>query len=247
MYRWLLACALLAQPAFAVFPVVESVVAEDENNSPWSVALPATINAGDCLIIILASDGQVSDTPSTPTDWTALQQEFHTDHWLSTYYKFAVGDEDGTNVTISSATTEAAVSIVYRISSCHATTPPEVGTAAEGSGLTPDPPSLNPVNWNGEETLWIAYHSQNVTSANSLTSGPASYSSAVGAASGSGGGEVRADAAHRNLGASSEDPGVFTTSHTSGSEPWIAGTLAIRPASTTTTFPPGIINSPLEY
>jgi hypothetical protein len=123
----------------------------------------------------------------------------------------------------------------------------EVGTAAEGSGLTPDPPSLDPTNWGAEDTLWIAYHSQNVASANSLTSAPENYTGAVGAASGSGGGEVRADAAHRNLNSASDDPGVFTTSHTSGSEPWIAETLAIRPVTVEQTFPAGIINSPLEY
>ena len=90
-----------------------------------------------------------------------------------------------------------------------------------GSSATPDPPSLNPTNWGLEDTLWVVYAGW--ASSDTLVSYPSSYIDGV-TASGAG---VRVASAIRKLGASSEDPGVFTLN---SSVSWRAHTIAIRPA-----------------
>jgi hypothetical protein len=101
------------------------------------------------------------------------------------------------------------------------------GTVSSGS--TPDPPSLNPSNWDVEDTLWLTAVS--VDTSRTVTdhsnwdgAGFTDYADYV---SGGNNGATLAIARLESA-AASVDPGTITIS---SSDDWIAATIAIRPAA----------------
>ncbi len=201
------------------------------DSTTHNVQMPATVNAGDLLIAFIATDGTPGLT--TPSGWTWF---FGWDSWQGTgnkfsmYAKKAVGTEGGTTVNFVTSVAEKAAAQVYRITGWRdsGTITNDIEWANAGAtSTTPDPPSLNPVNWDVEGTLWIA--SYGAEDNDDLTSYPTGYS---------GGTFTKSDvplsttstsmaSAWRNLAAASEDPGTFTTA---ASKFWIASTVAVRPA-----------------
>lgn len=205
------------------FPVVESVTLTTFSTAGTAhlVAMPATVNAGDLLI----SQFSAVDIPTvaTPTNWNLLHSTSNADVRLASYYKIAVGDEDGTTVDHVTSASVKAVAYVYRISAWHGTTPPEVGTAATGSGTAPNPPTLTP-SWGAEDTLWLATVGWRGVIAVSVYS--ANYTNGTDDSTTAGPGSTIATA-RRELNATSDDPGAFTA----GTANWIAQTYAIRPSA----------------
>ena len=125
-------------PALAV-PVVASVTetAFGTDTTDHYVNIPATVNAGDLLIVLFTNDG--SATVTIPSGWTELASDTRwSSVWLSVYYKIAAGTEGGTTVDFVTSAAEEAAAQVYRISNCHGTTPPEISTAATGTDTTPE-------------------------------------------------------------------------------------------------------------
>ncbi|MCJ7575163.1 MAG: hypothetical protein MUO80_00495, partial [Dehalococcoidia bacterium] len=144
-----------AVPALAA-PVVASVTetAFGSDTTGHNVTMPATVNAGDLLIVLFTNDGDA--TVTTPSEWTELaSNEADGAVRLSVYYKIAAGTEGGTTVNFVTSASEQAAAQVYRITDWHGTTPPEISTAATGDGTTPDPSSLNPAGWDVANTLWL--------------------------------------------------------------------------------------------
>ncbi len=215
-----------AVPTLAA-PVVASVTetAFGTDTTDHYVSMPATVNAGDLLIVLFTNDG--GDTVTTPTGWTDLASDTRgTAVRLSVYYKIAAGTEGGTTVNFATSGSEQAAAQVYRITNWHGTTPPEISTAATGTDTAPDPASLNPAGWDVADTLWLAVAGQNRGDQSGTTAYPASYTDGISTLSSDGNKSCRTHSARRVLAAASEDPGAFTIPV---SEQWIAFTIAVRP------------------
>ena len=214
------------------FPVIASVTASSFGTDATAhlVAMPATVDANDLLIVGFANDG--SATVTTPGGWTLIQSDANsTAARLSSYYKIAVGNEDGTTVDFVTSATEKAAAQVYRITaaSWHGTTPPETAAAATGGGAGPDPPSTNPAGWNVEDTLWIAMYGADDD--DDASTYPTNYTNGTYTQSDNSNASASMGSARRELAAASDDPGIFTIA---AGEEWITITLAIRPSGSVT-------------
>ena len=216
-----------AVPALAA-PVVASVTetAFGADTTAHYVNMPATVNAGDLLIVHFTNDE--SATVTTPGGWNLLASNANGSYVrLSVYYKIAAGTESGTPVNFVTSASEEAAAQVYRITDWHGTTPPEISTAATGTSTRPDPASLNPVGWDLADTLWLAVAGQDRGDQSGTMAYPASYTDGISTLSSPTMGNCRTLSARRVLAAASEDPGAFTIP---ASEQWVAFTIAVRPA-----------------
>jgi hypothetical protein len=131
-------------------------------------------------------------------------------------YKWSTGAETGTfDVTQSATVTGHAAMILLAINGAHISTPPEVGTIANGTAAAADPGSLNPTNWDIEDTLWIAVGASGETattgSYTGIASAPTNYTNyADTGISADVVGGVEGAVGFRQLAAASEDPGAFS-------------------------------------
>jgi len=116
----------------------------------------------------------------------------------------------------------------------HGTTAPEVQAATRAAGAAADPASFDPTNWAAEDTLWIAVggHTETSTTGSppALTASPTNYSGdLIVARVADAVGDITAGVGFRQLNASAEDVGTWTTSNpTRGNG--IAAVIAVRPA-----------------
>ena len=214
----------LAAPVVA--SVTETAFGTDTTNH--YVNMPATVNAGDLLIVLFTNDA--SATVTTPDEWTQLASNANGSAVrLSIYYKIAAGTEGGTTVNFATSAAEQAAAQVYRITNWHGTTPPEISTAATGTNTRPDPASLDPAGWDVADTLWLAVAGQDRGDQSGTTAYPASYTDGISTQSSDPAttGVCRIHSARRVLAAASENPGAFTIPV---SEEWVAFTIAVRPA-----------------
>ncbi|MCJ7668971.1 MAG: hypothetical protein MUO61_00440, partial [Dehalococcoidia bacterium] len=231
---------VLAAPA--VTSVTETAFGTDTTDH--YVDMPATIDAGDLLIVLFTNDGDA--TVTTPAGWSLLASNNNGNHVrLSVYYKIAAGTEGGTTVNFVTSENEQAAAQVYRITSWHGTTPPEISTAATGTNTAPDPSSLNPAGWDVANTLWLAVAGQD--QGGGTSSYPASYTDGITTRSKTTGGErCQTMSARRVLAAASENPGTFTIG---SSDDWVAFTIAVRPEQrnlTTSSTAGGNVTTPGE-
>ena len=231
----------LAAPAVA--SVTETAFGTDA--TPHNVTMPATVNAGDLLIVLFTNDGNA--TVTTPGGWTQLASNVSgTEVRLSVYYKKAAGTEGGTTVNFNTSASEQAAAQVYRITDWHGTSPPEISTAATGTSTAPDPPSLNPAAWGVADTLWLAVAGQDRGN-QGAASYPASYTNGTSTLSnGAGNDNCRTLSGRKALVADSENPGTFTLP---ASEQWVAFTIAVRSAPrnlTTSSTAGGNVTTPGE-
>ena len=101
---------------------------------------------------------------------------------------------------------------------------PEGSSGATGVSTVPNPDNLDPTG--GEKAfLWLAGHGND--GAFSVSVYPTSYSNGIDDF-GQGIGSVGVASAERELTATTENPGTFTVS---GSSRWVAGTIAVHPAT----------------
>jgi preprotein translocase subunit YajC len=217
-------------PALAA-PVVASVTetAFGTDTTDHYVDMPATVNAGD-LLIVLFTNNDGSATVTTPGGWNALASTANGSAVrLSIYYKIAAGTEGGTTVNFATSANEQATAQVYRITDWHGTTPPEISTAATNTNTRPDPASLDPAGWDVADTLWIAVAGQDRGDQSGTTAYPSSYTDGISTQSSDPAttGVCRVHSARRVLAVASENPGAFTIPT---SEEWVAFTIAVRPA-----------------
>lgn len=223
------------------FPIVQSVTETQFSSSTTAhaVSMPATVNAGDLLIVLFVQFAQAA-TVTTPSGWTQL----HSTQTgglgrLSAYYKSASGSEDGGTVDFVTSSSTTAAAQTYRITGWSAV---EVATAALGNpgDNSPNPPSLNPSGWDTEDTLWIAYFGA-ADDDETVSTYPTNYTNGVDTISGAGANlGCEMGSARRELAASSENPGTFLIT---GGEDWVAGTIAVRPAPAQQTLVAPLLNA----
>jgi len=228
-------------------PIVNSVTetAFGTDTRDHNANMPATVNAGDLLIVLFTNDGNAAVT--TPAGWNLLASDANGNSVrASVYYKIAAGTEGGTSVNFITSRGEQAAAQVYRITDWHGTTPPEISTATTDSDEAPDPASLNPVGWDVANTLWLAVAGQDRGDQGAPTAYPASYTDGVSTVSSNGNKSCRVHSARRVLASASEDPGAFTIPV---AQNWVAFTIAVRPIRydlTTSSTGGGSVNTPGE-
>lgn len=203
------------------------------------VNLPASVAAGDLLIVAKAADANAS-VSTWPSPWVELKDEAYTGGVITVGYCIASGGE--TTVSISQ-TAERWTAVAFRITGWHGTTPPEISAIAPFTGTAPDSPSLT-ASWGSADNLWLTlFGVDDSAGTSSVTGYPASYVlvnlSVPGPSSGASMG-----AAGRQNTTATENPGAFTTSV---SETGGAYTLVIRPAASGTLFTPSAFAGGLSF
>lgn len=203
------------------------------NSTSHVVNMPATVDAGDLLIMVGAVDGNPTFTFADSFVQRHLSAN-GTALTLVVATKTADGSEDGGTSTVTVSASERAAWQVFRVTAWHGTSLPEYGTAGTGTGTSADPPTCTPT-WAQDDTLFITLLSTDAT--RTITTWPTNYGldqTTQDSASGTGGGA--AHTAGRELNATSDDPAAYTINT---SAVWVVNTMAIRPvAAAAAALPP---------
>lgn len=221
---------LLAGAIDPAFPVFQDVTRGNVGN-PSGITLPATVNAGDLLIIFVSGDGTAGADTDNPAGY-GFTLQFNTSYnsganQLYCWSKVANGSEGGASIGLVSSSPWRVAWHIYRFAWAGGAAPSspylEYSTAATGTSTAPNPSNLAPTFGSGK-TAWIAVEASD-TQTGDVSAYPTNYTSAgiydeCAQANGCGIGS-----SYRTNQASSEDPGAFTIG---ASVPWVAVTLAIR-------------------
>jgi hypothetical protein len=191
------------------FPVREATATTSDNSDPLLANLPASIAAGDVLVVSLYNIA--GQTPTTPTGW-ALEASGSN---LYIYSRTADGGE-GATVSITNGGGGGAIAISRRYSGGSGNVEAlAVAASYDAGALTP--------SWGAKDTLWDS------AAAYALAVGgvgdgvpPTNYANLVEQASGF----VGSGHAYRTLNATSEDPGAWS----SGDGARAVTLIAIEPA-----------------
>jgi len=201
--------------------IVNSATTNFAAGSPSNVNLPASIVAGNKLVILLGVAG--NQTVTTPAGWTASSPlatsggTAGADRRLYVFEKTASGSEGATVAISSTGTTGGGMAIAYQINGSSSATLYANGGAA--STVAPDPPNNNPGS--SAATLWIAAAVKRESV--DASGAPSGYANLVVSRNGS---NISGMAADKTSTASSEDPGTF--SGFSVSDNYAAVTLGFR-------------------
>lgn len=213
-------------------PPVQSVTTSSftTNATSHAVAMPATVNAGDLLLMFFTVDS--IPTITTPSGWSIVAPKTTTagnSHCAIVYGKKADGTEGGTTVDVVTDTTEQAVAHVYRVTDWGGTLSTDVvaGTPSVASSTNnPNPPSVS-WPWGTVDVLVIAseHHSEN----GDASAAPTNYTNLTVTNTSTGTAGAAVGSAWRAMtGATSpEDPGTF--SYSTGAYK-IANTVAVKAA-----------------
>lgn len=198
-----------------------------------SVVLPATVNAGDLLLVFgrVAVAGTVAVTGG---GWTIVQDSSDASNdvtffaWRDT---LAAGTEDGTSITVTHASAKmAAYTMAVAGAANPATQAPQSSTVAIGTTTTVNPTACTPTG-GAKDYLWIWFGGWDGEQTLSKT-GPTSYTDQPDISTGTGGTvdtNAQIKTARRALNAASEDPGACGTLSVAPSG-WSAWTIAVHPA-----------------
>jgi hypothetical protein len=216
-------------------PVIEQTV---ESASPTTAATAHTVTlptatAGQ-LLIIIADKGSTAATVTDNIGLTELLDE-NSANGLYIAYRQMDGTESSTGTLTTSANTRL-VEVAYRISGAEnpATQAPEInGTTASGSSTTPDPPAAV-MTGGSKDYLIIVFYGQAGEQADDntlVTNFPTNYTlgqaeKTCGTVGTNLGGMI--GAAARQLTASAENPGTFTSVDNAA---WRAQTITIHPST----------------
>ena len=202
-----------------------------------------TKNSGDLLLAIIAT--YQSTTNPQFSSWGGGFSEI-SDQGSSTTIGIGVatktsdGTETGTfTVTQATTITGHASMCLLSIPGWHGTTPPEVGTIANGTTGAADPASFDPSGWAAEDTLWIAVDANGMTNASGTWTGVGAgtltnYTDQANAnvTDSSTVGQVEIAVAFRQVNASAENRGAVSTHDTSNARN-SALIIAVRPSPVT--------------
>lgn len=214
------------------FPTVESIT-----ESPFATAttehlcdFPATVNAGDLLILIAANDNATAQT--TPSGWDVLDKRSPNNQVYGGVYALdAAGTEGGGTVDVVTAAAEEMSAHMYRIIGWKGSiaTDVDISTFAE-SATGSDAPDPNSVTAGGgsDDNLFIAAVVSGDDDESAQTY-PTNYGNGVSVSSGSttASAKPRSHSCRRELAAASDNPGAWLLT---GAEQWLAWTIVIAPA-----------------
>lgn len=214
------------------FPQVgsESSGNQTSNSSTWTtVSYPTGVQAGDLLLLLLSSDGELSVVTATGWSITTNGRPVGAAATFCRGTRVADGTESG-NFTVTLDASEQGCWRILRITAASWWGVILDGlyqpVPTNGTGLNPDPGISNPPDWDVEDTLWIACSAAD--HGNTTHTGfPAGFNNTTsqesGGAPGAALGVARLESA-----VASVDAGTFTID---ASEQWQALTIAVRPAA----------------
>ncbi|MEH2517789.1 hypothetical protein V1279_003362 [Bradyrhizobium sp. AZCC 1610] len=190
-----------------------------------TAALPASIAAGNLLVVIAASYDQDIITPS---GWNVLTTTTTAGGLRGTiFWKTASGSE-GASVAMATAVATRVTSRSLRITGHRAPgTPLEASTPSSANTAAPDPAAVTP-SWGGDNNLFIvAEMARSGASDPLVTAYPTGYATNQNQTSSTNGLGTCAAVATKAAIASSDDPAAFTLA---GARESVAVTIAVRPA-----------------
>lgn len=214
----------MAFPQYETLPLVANATASNS----LTVDLPASVSAGNLLLVIISTFDSTRAT--APTGWE--RTAYHDNDpgcGINFLTRVADGTEGGTQITVpldKTVTTVVQVTQVAQwegtISGGLAISTPNIATSG-----TADPSALTPA-WGAADTLWMVYCTAG-DDAGTITGFPANYTDQISTVADAG---ANASCTHatatRNRNATTEDPGTFSISE---SEYWLAGVAAIQPGA----------------
>jgi hypothetical protein len=210
--------------AFATVVDATQGGAQASNDTSHPLTLPTGRANGDLAIAVFAVDGNPTIS-NWPSGWT---QAFLASQGVTTTLevRYRILDGSESNFTLTTSATQQSAHQWLLVRGHHATTALAASVSAVGTDTTPNSASLNPADWDVEDTHWLTvfgHDGGDITA----TAAPTNYTNLVTRESAGPGGCGLA-IARRELAAASDDPGTFTLS---GSDDWVAVTIAIRPAA----------------
>lgn len=218
------------------FPVDQDRVGTNStvSGTSHSLNLPASIAAGDMLFAIVRCPA--STTITWPAGWTEHEQlsSDATDDETSIAFRYADGTE-GATITITLGTSRVLVGLCYRITGAVGIA---ISAAATGSASQPNSPNLSEILTSARDVLWLSIGG--CDDAETLTSGPASYSNATvqaSTATGASGCTVYGASLQQN--GTTQNPGAWTLGSTAI---WTAWTIGFSDVA----FPLRISQDPVE-
>lgn len=215
------------------FPTVESVTEESfpTDTTSHNVNMPATVNAGDLLILIFASDGLTEQT--APGGWSTLDKKTTGNQVYGGVYALkAAGTEGGGSADVVTASAEAGSGHVYRITGWGGTllTDVDISTVATGADSSPNSGSVT-AGWGSDDNLFLSITCFGDDDEVANTAPAPNYTNLVSVACGAGANASAVSAsARRNYANASDDPTAFVLT---GTENWVAWTVVIKPDSGT--------------
>ena len=207
----------MASPT-TVAPTTTAFTASTVNHN---VAMPATVNAGELLLLFFQENGTSAVT--TPSGWSIVVARFG---GSIIYGKVAAGTEGGGGVNVITGSAETAVAHVYVVAGWGGSLTNDIAapTTATATSTNPDPPSAS-WTWGTVDILIIT--SAGYPANGSASAAPTNYTNLTSTNVATAGEEVSINTARRSrtAAASPENPGVFTfgTSTT-----WRANTVVVN-------------------
>lgn len=189
--------------------------ASDTTSHP--ITMPASIAAGDYLLICFVKDGGAA--ADTLAGWTTLasiasgSSETHT----MVYARVATG---GDTATVTTAGNEKSAAVALRIKPALAS---YASTFAQGASTSPNCPNLSP-GIGLANFLWLAVFGTDADA--SISAGPSGYTLVATEASGGTSTGARVAVYSKAATASSEDPGTATAGGTTRT--WGLATVGVR-------------------
>lgn len=191
------------------------------------VSLPGSMTSGNTAIIGLCYPNAGTLNPLA-TGWTRIVNANRSvGPAIAAFWREVDGTEGSTiTVTLSSADVSAHAAIEISGAEDPDTSPPEVGTAAQGNSSTPNPPSVTPSGGQADY-LWVPIVGVFGTGSG-ISAGPSGYSNLLTSGQGTTWPYTTFAMDWRGNDAASEDPGTFTAD---SSRDWVTNTIAVYPAS----------------
>jgi hypothetical protein len=205
--------------AFPQVATSDSTTGTTAKDTSHAITLPGNISAGNLLLVFFSTDGD-----NTITNWGGFTELFSQSNGtvasLHVGYKTAVGSD---TLTITTSVSEPGAYACYRITGHNTSQMPEVSTGATDASQYPNPDTLTPTG-GAADFLWIAAHGHDHIDTVNIFPLPYNNLSDQGSASGDCGLGVCSTEANQ----AALDPSSFSLS---GSEQWVACTVAVHPAS----------------
>ena len=214
--------------AQAAFPQVAGTATSSRASAALDdpVTLPASVAAGDLIIVFHFSDSGLTRT--FPGSWAEIKDASCAGPACTVGVAYLIASGGETSVTVTKSLSERFSAIAVRISavSWHGTTPPEISTGATGSSANPNPNAVT-ASWGSADNLFIAAMAwDDSDGGDAMSAYPTNYTGNQNTGpniSSAGRGAI----ASREFAAASDDPGTFTIP----SDQWWAGTVVVRPAA----------------
>jgi hypothetical protein len=222
------------------FPVIQTADSQHgvvtTNSTTWTLTYPTNLASGDLILAFIGRDGGTG-VGTWPANWSAFTVNQGAT-CLNLATKLSDGTETGT-FNVTGLPSEQGGWRVLRVTGWSGGYTGIINngvndsngvksSSATGTSANPDCPSNNPINWDVEDTLWIAVCS--VDTSRTFSAWPSGYSPGDNTWDDVSGGANGASLSvqWRNSAAASEDPGAWTIS---ASDDWAATLLAVRPAA----------------